>query len=241
MSDKKEIKSILSRFSKSSEEILNINLLESEAKKYISGVAGVIDYVRENPSQTTLSMANGALELMDGIIKEAKLAGTDLLTELPNRRAYEDMGDITLARLNREDIGSAALLFIDVVKFKDFNTNYGHNVGDEALVEIANKLKSSVRDTDFVARIAGDEFIVLAVNKDKGHDFTPIRDSIYEGFKTAYIEHDGKDIPLAVSVGIADLTRNDNLVAAQERADTDMYQEKEIQHRALEKQQALEL
>ncbi len=220
-------------------ELLNESGIVSAEKRQL---LEMLNSVQSNLAQgTDAQETTNVLSLLPIIIKacehgieQERVAGTDPLTGIANRRAYEDTGNITLARLTRDDIGSAALLFIDVVKFKDFNTDYGHNVGDLALVEIANTLKEAVRDTDFVARFAGDEFTVLAVHKDKGHDFTQIRNNIYNKFETASIHYEGQYLPLAVSVGIADLTRNDNLVHAQERADQDMYAEKEKQHRALD-------
>lgn len=84
----------------------------------------------------------------------------DGLTQLPNRvYLMEHLGQVL--RQSDELQQRAALLFIDVDKFKDVNDSLGHEAGDALLVELAKRLQASVRETDFVSRFGGDEFIVV--------------------------------------------------------------------------------
>jgi diguanylate cyclase (GGDEF)-like protein/PAS domain S-box-containing protein len=84
----------------------------------------------------------------------------DPLTGLPNRRRFLEILDQALARSKRN--GSAmAIMFLDVDAFKAINDTHGHGVGDEVLIGFANRLKTSVRETDTVARLAGDEFVII--------------------------------------------------------------------------------
>jgi diguanylate cyclase (GGDEF)-like protein/PAS domain S-box-containing protein len=87
------------------------------------------------------------------------LAHTDALTGLPNRRHFEAalQGANRAARTGR----GTALLYLDVDHFKQINDRYGHAVGDAVLVEFARRLSTSVRSSDLVSRLAGDEFTVL--------------------------------------------------------------------------------
>jgi diguanylate cyclase (GGDEF)-like protein/PAS domain S-box-containing protein len=87
------------------------------------------------------------------------LAHTDTLTGLPNRRHFETalQGANRAPRAGR----GAALLYLDVDHFKQINDRHGHAVGDAVLVEFARRLSASVRNSDLVARLAGDEFTVL--------------------------------------------------------------------------------
>jgi diguanylate cyclase (GGDEF)-like protein/PAS domain S-box-containing protein len=87
------------------------------------------------------------------------LAHTDTLTGLPNRRQFESalQGASGTARPGR----GTALLYLDVDHFKQINDRYGHAVGDAVLVEFARRLRASVRGSDLVSRLAGDEFTVL--------------------------------------------------------------------------------
>ncbi|ACT51678.1 sensor domain-containing diguanylate cyclase [Methylovorus glucosotrophus] len=92
--------------------------------------------------------------------KEAK---HDVLTGLPNRRAFTEALPLALARADRTQQWMA-LMFIDLDGFKQINDELGHDAGDMLLREIANRLNSATRQTDTVARFAGDEFVVLLEN-----------------------------------------------------------------------------
>lgn len=173
------------------------------------------------------------LDIEAHAIEQEKLATTDALTGVHSKRFFDDIAQRTISRMTRQDIGSAAIIYVDVDKFKDFNTYYGHNGGDDALVFIADKLNHAVRDTDVVARLGGDEFAVLCVHKDPAHDFSVVRDHIHETFDGAHVNINGKDVPISVSAGIADIAKHDSLVAVKERADKDMYEQKNIRHRKL--------
>ena len=82
------------------------------------------------------------------------------LTDLPNRVLfYQYLADVVL-HAQRQDIG-AALMFVDLDCFKEVNDSLGHDYGDLLLQQVAKRLKNSVRQTDQVARIGGDEFTVL--------------------------------------------------------------------------------
>lgn len=98
-----------------------------------------------------------------------RLATHDYLTGLPNRLLLQDRIDEALARAMRTG-ERVYLLGIDVDNFKTINDTYGHPAGDQFLVEIAQRLKSCVRDYDTVARVGGDEFLVLAAGLPDGID-----------------------------------------------------------------------
>ncbi|MCW8918815.1 MAG: diguanylate cyclase [Gammaproteobacteria bacterium] len=88
------------------------------------------------------------------------LAYYDPLTNLPNRRLFKDRLSMALAHAHRSG-GRLAVLFIDLDRFKQINDTLGHGVGDLLLQEIATRLHNAVREDDTVARMGGDEFIVL--------------------------------------------------------------------------------
>ncbi len=88
------------------------------------------------------------------------LAYHDTLTKLPNRLYFHEKLDATLAKANRDN-KSFALHLIDVDKFKEINDTYGHPIGDQVLIEMAKRLKSVAKEYDIVARLAGDEFVIL--------------------------------------------------------------------------------
>jgi diguanylate cyclase (GGDEF)-like protein len=89
------------------------------------------------------------------------LALYDHLTGLPNRRLLNDRFRQLVAQAKRQHVGFH-LIYIDLNNFKQINDTLGHNTGDKVLKEIACRLESHVRSSDTIARIGGDEFIVLS-------------------------------------------------------------------------------
>jgi diguanylate cyclase (GGDEF)-like protein/PAS domain S-box-containing protein len=93
------------------------------------------------------------------------LALHDTLTSLPNRRLLIER--ISQAQLSsKRNHQHAALMFMDLDNFKPLNDTYGHEAGDKLLIEVANRLQKCVREVDTVARIGGDEFIVMLTELD---------------------------------------------------------------------------
>lgn len=95
-----------------------------------------------------------------------QLAFYDPLTGLPNRRLLNDRLSQAMATSKRSG-RHCALMFIDLDNFKPLNDTHGHEVGDLLLIEVANRMKSCVRETDTVARFGGDEFVVMICELDK--------------------------------------------------------------------------
>ncbi len=114
-----------------------------------------------------------------------RLASLDDLTQLPNRRLLGDRLQQTMAASARS-ASHAALMFIDLDHFKLLNDTHGHRFGDLLLIEVANRLKSCVREIDTVARCGGDEYVVVISELDAAYPESRARaEAVAEKIRTA--------------------------------------------------------
>jgi diguanylate cyclase (GGDEF)-like protein/PAS domain S-box-containing protein len=125
-------------------------------------------------------------------------AARDPLTELLNRREFEARLDALLDDPNR---APAAVLFIDLDRFKQVNDNGGHAAGDRMLVGLARLIESRVRQADAVARLGGDEFAVLLPGCD-GPQATAIAGQIGDAVRGFSMQLDGRAHAVAASIGL---------------------------------------
>ena len=155
----------------------------------------------------------------------ARLARTDVLTGLPNRRALHEHIETTLAESPGQASGFAVVI-IDLNQFKHVNDNLGHRIGDRLLQEVGDRLRGYTRPEDFVARLGGDEFALILSGTSDPDQVGELIETVRTGLRTD-VEHEG--IPLSVegSFGVAiypqDGTEADLLL---QRADTAMYRAK---------------
>lgn len=130
----------------------------------------------------------------------------DELTQLPNRYLLLDRLNHLIERSERNK-RTFALFYIDLDRFKDINDSKGHAFGDKVLKETASRLSRSIRSSDTVARIGGDEFIVLLENTSDKDDITKMAETIiHEISEPCCI--DGKEVQISCSVGIASYPEN---------------------------------
>jgi diguanylate cyclase (GGDEF)-like protein len=130
----------------------------------------------------------------------AHAAYVDDLTGLPNRKVFCQQLEQELKRVHRGE--QLALLYLDLDYLKQVNDTLGHPAGDKLLMDVANRLRSCVRDIDMVARLSGDEFAIIQKLLDQPADAATlamrIRDAIREPF-----DLDGHQVTVDVSIGIS--------------------------------------
>jgi diguanylate cyclase (GGDEF)-like protein/PAS domain S-box-containing protein len=192
-------------------EILSISLIRNDQNqpKYHIGVFSDISTVKE-----------GEAELI-------RLAHYDALTGLPNRRLLSDRLEQGLAQIKRNQ-QRLALCFLDLDNFKPVNDTYGHQAGDEVLIEVTRRLKADVRQSDSLARLGGDEFVLLLIDIENQQAVEALLARVIEHIERPIkLESERAEVRISVSCGVVIYPQPDlegkNLLHA---ADVLMYQAK---------------
>ncbi len=150
----------------------------------------------------------------------------DALTDLPNRILIEDRIRQMILYGSRTSI-IFAVLFLDLDRFKIVNDSLGHKVGDDLLKSVANRLKKCLRDADTVARVGGDEFVILLPQLKKAEDSIVIAEKVLKTLRKP-MRLSGQDLNVATSIGISCYPRDGEDASTLIRnADTAMYKAKE--------------
>jgi len=145
---------------------------------------------------------NHLLSVIDRQVYELeKLSMTDALTGLPNRRLLMDRLQHATAAVARSGT-QGALLFIDLDNFKDLNDTLGHDTGDQLLMQVAQRLKGCVRESDTVARFGGDEFVVLVDAPANRAHIAAIAEKLLQALQQD-IAWQGHTLQVGASIGIS--------------------------------------
>jgi len=155
----------------------------------------------------------GAMQALEGIIVDISelkqieeqmqhMARYDNLTDLPNRTLFADRIERALLTAQRQT-GKLAIFFIDLDKFKPINDELGHDVGDWLLQAVAQRMTESVRKSDTVARIGGDEFAVLLPAIATPQDAGNVAEKIRSGLNRPFVTPEGVTLTISCSIGVA--------------------------------------
>lgn len=156
--------------------------IDNEVKQYLAIKLNITDYIKQKDELQFLALH-------------------DSLTKLPNRVSIESTIDkkIKIAKRNNSKI---TILFIDLDRFKTINDTLGHDVGDELLIETAKRLKSSLRESDEVARIGGDEFLVVLETLDDEYHAGKVCEKIIELYSKP-INTKEYQLNISLSIGVS--------------------------------------
>jgi diguanylate cyclase (GGDEF)-like protein len=153
-----------------------------------------------------------------------KLADTDPLSEIPNRRAFVRELARAMSYSERYNVPTA-LLFFDVNGLKQINDSLGHLGGDAALVHVANILYENVRTSDMVGRLGGDEFAVVLPNATE--DQAQLKATqLAELISASDVEFQGQRFKVGAAVGVYAFRPGETPMQVLERADAEMYRRK---------------
>jgi diguanylate cyclase len=148
----------------------------------------------------------------------------DTLTGLPNRNAYNQRLKDEIARYKRYDTPLTMAIW-DIDHFKNINDTFGHKAGDKVLALTANQLQESTRDTDFISRFGGEEFVMLLPNTDVTLALK-LAEDLRELITTTGFNANGKAVPITISCGLTELVDDDTEDSFFERADKALYEAK---------------
>ncbi|WP_072681789.1 diguanylate cyclase [Arcobacter sp. LA11] len=151
---------------------------------------------------------NRTEELEASVKKLNELATIDFLTKIPNRRYFFELGN-KLFSLAKRDKTELSLIIIDVDFFKKINDEYGHFIGDEVLKVVSQTIQNTIRSSDLVARIGGEEFIVL-LNETSCDGAYIIAEKLRKIVEEENYTSEAFDISITISMGISCLNNKDD-------------------------------
>ena len=160
----------------------------------------------------------------DIIVEQANF---DPLTKLQNRRRFQEQLEVEVHRAEATNL-PFVLMFIDLDHFKEINDSLGHFVGDMLLVEVANRIKACVRDTDVVSRLGGDEFTVICPELDDNRRIEAIAEKIKQSLLEPF-ELGSQVVYISASIGISLYPHDaDSAEKLLKNSDQAMYLSKEL-------------
>lgn len=165
-----------------------------------------------------------AHELQIANEKAERLARTDELTGMRNRRAFYEQGELAVDQAQRYGRPLSAVM-LDIDHFKTINDTWGHSAGDEALRALAGVIATSARSTDITGRVGGEEFAIV-LPETSGHDAAAQAERLRKDVAELSIRHGGTDITITCSFGVAELETGGSLDRLMARADGRLYEAK---------------
>ena len=177
--------------------------------------------------KTQLNMQNLLLELEESSKELKLLASQDHMTKLYNRRYFADIS-VSILDLAKRNNKQFSILMLDIDKFKRINDTYGHHIGDEVIIALANVLKSTNRKSDIACRFGGEEFLILLPETDIDGAYI-IGEKLRKLVAELTVKVEDQDIGFTISVGVAqiDLKNENDLEATIQRSDEGLYKAKE--------------
>ncbi len=146
----------------------------------------------------------------------------DVLTELPNRRYFQQYANDRL-----EESGDIAVMILDIDDFKEINDLWGHEIGDAVIQEFGRRLTGCVQGENIAARLGGDEFIILLTNVTNEECVKEVANTVYLAMKTPInVQHLSFDISISMGIALASAEKT-TISAMMKRADLAMYQAKQ--------------
>lgn len=177
------------------------NALNASLASYHERLHGKIDLANEELRAKNLELGGRTRELEHALEMLNVMATTDWLTELPNRRKFDENMSRMFHQSARFD-EDVTLVLLDIDRFKRINDRYGHNAGDQVLRELGAILQKSARKADMPARLGGDEFGLILYHTDAAEAESFVR-KLVAGIRAHPFCYEGATLEISLSVGIA--------------------------------------
>ena len=186
----------------------------NEAEKYALSVTNKLNQLELEASDLKRSLDQAHEEAL-----------VDVLTGIPNRRAYDERIRLEYERWKRHK-EPLLLAILDIDHFKKINDSYGHSIGDKVLCTIAQLINKQVRNSDFFGRIGGEEFAIIFTGSDLNNSMKRLNQfrQLVENCKFGY---KGKRIVITTSIGCAQFSEGDDPESTYDRADKVLYKAKQ--------------
>ncbi|THB67745.1 MAG: GGDEF domain-containing protein [Gammaproteobacteria bacterium] len=163
--------------------------------------------------------------LRERLVVQRAHAQLDPLTKLPNRQAYDHQLNSEFSRWQRYG-KPLTLIIADIDFFKKINDNFGHAAGDKVLKTVARVLQANLRETDFIARFGGEEFVII-MPETTGEDASKVADKLRVTVNDCPFHSNNEKVPVTISFGVAEFKKEDSCEAVFDKADKALYKSKE--------------
>jgi len=208
-------------------ERIAVDAMKAGAKDYLPK-AELSNEALKRSITNAIKTSNLEAELEKAREELIQMATVDGLTNLNNRRYFDDQLDHEILMINRTGL-PLSLCILDIDHFKAVNDTHGHLAGDEVLKEIASALKARARKSDTVCRYGGEEFAILlpATTTNEAKGFCEI---VRETIKEVTVQYESTSLSVTVSIGVS-TANSQNAIEGSElirRADKSLYKAKEL-------------
>ncbi|MGM0767842.1 MAG: diguanylate cyclase [Pseudomonadota bacterium] len=235
----REIKAELEQFGRQVEASSDLSELKQSVSQHLLSIGGTVRRFREQESEREKNLSRqleamqeklaaveaNAEQMKERVREERAKALTDLLTQLPNREAWEERLAFEYSRWQRYR-HPLTVAVLDIDFFKRVNDSYGHKAGDRVLQLVARELRARLRNTDFIARFGGEEFVLL-LPETRSADAQKVLDGLRGYIARLPFHFRGEPVTITYSAGLAEFGDDDSEDSVFDRADRALYAAKD--------------
>lgn len=231
----RDLRGGLNRLSQHIRSSTSLGQLKQSVSTHLDDISNSVNVFRQRESEREKTLATQLRTMQEKIVtmeteselmreqmlKEQKRANTDMLTQLPNRDAWQDRLEFELERWQRYE-NNLTVAIVDIDFFKRVNDSFGHKAGDRVLQLMSRELKKGLRATDFIARIGGEEFVVL-LPETTDVQAKQIMDNLRIKVAKLPFHFSNQPVTITFSAGVTSVRKGDNDDTLFERADRTLY------------------